>query len=311
MSTPTATIPPHPDLPDLPQRLRNWAHGYTPVSTGVELLIADGRWLTQPDFIDACVDVFEGYDHRDGLAPMACVRWDQVCRFLRDHIGCPASMARILIVAAELSGTDTGTPLADVVTHLDDTDTALVLDAIVHRAGWPQRQHAHVTNGHLVPRLRPVVGLVDRTSLWGSTCLELPGRLRAWTAVYAPDDSAAVELIVAHGSWLCRHDFVIGCVRWFRDFDATGTPTPMADVVWSQVPGLLADSDVTCTPALSAIAHIATELAGTASGVALEELIADLEDQDLALVLDTIAHAAGFAQRHHYHAVTGRMEARS
>jgi hypothetical protein len=124
-----------PPVPDLPNRLRLWAKGYLPVLTAVELLIAHERWLTRSDFVNACVDAFEGYDYIDGLAPMACVRWEQIPQFLRHASGTYSpGMSRVLRLAAEVAGT--GSPPDELPFSLDDSDTALVFHAVAHAAGW-------------------------------------------------------------------------------------------------------------------------------------------------------------------------------
>jgi hypothetical protein len=116
-----------PPVPDLPERLRCWARGYAPVSAGVELLIAHQGWIHRSDFVATCVDLFEGYDHVAGLAPMACVLWDQIPRYVRrPEVMCTESMGCVLELAAELCGADTGTPLDELLTNLDDDDADLV-----------------------------------------------------------------------------------------------------------------------------------------------------------------------------------------
>jgi hypothetical protein len=132
LSRPATIIASDPPVPDLPERLRCWAKGYGPASAGVELLIAHQRWIHRSDFVAACVDLFEGYDYLDGLAPMACVLWDRVPRYVhRPEVMCTESMGCVLALAAELCGADTGTPLDELLTNLDDDDAALVLDAIL------------------------------------------------------------------------------------------------------------------------------------------------------------------------------------
>ncbi|HEX6238916.1 MAG TPA: hypothetical protein VFZ68_17075 [Acidimicrobiales bacterium] len=106
--------------------LRRRAAGSYADEAAVELLIAHATWLGRRDFLTTCVD----YDH-DGHHPVVWVDWHAVPGFL-DRAPCSASEARILRLAAELSGIDTGTPLADLLCGLDDRNRGLVVDAIRH-----------------------------------------------------------------------------------------------------------------------------------------------------------------------------------
>jgi hypothetical protein len=293
-------------------RLRNWSAGYPPMSAGVELLIAHDYWLSQPGFVNACVDVFEALDHIDGLTPMAIVLWDRVpgflfdeeCSgFLFDRHCAPGRARRVLRLAAELCGADTATPLADLVVNLGDDTTALVLDAIAHHADWDQRHHAHTVTG------RPARANVTRLTARGTAQVELTDRLRAWSGVCRQDDPA-VELLIAHDVWLTRNDFVTDCVRQFRDCDPAGEGVAMADIVWDLVPRFLTWPDVHPTPGSSAVLALAAELAGADTATPLAELFADLDETDIALVLDAVARIAGWHDRHHTHTVTGRIDNR-
>jgi hypothetical protein len=52
--------------------------------------------------------------------------------------------------AAELAGTDTGTPILELIAGLDQINTALVLDGIAHAASWRERHVTHTVTGHIV-----------------------------------------------------------------------------------------------------------------------------------------------------------------
>lgn len=106
--------------------LCEWAAGSYADEAAVELLIAHGTWLHRDDFLARCVE----YDH-DGSRPVAWVDWDAIAAFL-DDTGCSSSEARMLRLAAELAGIDTGRPLADLLSGLDDRNSLLVVDAIAH-----------------------------------------------------------------------------------------------------------------------------------------------------------------------------------
>jgi hypothetical protein len=106
--------------------LRRRATGSYADEAAVELLIAHDMWLGRRDFLTACVD----YDH-DGHGPVVWVDWHAVPAFL-DGAPCSASEARVLRLAAELSGIDTACPLADLLCGLDDRNSALVVDAVAY-----------------------------------------------------------------------------------------------------------------------------------------------------------------------------------
>ena len=106
--------------------LRRRATGSYADEAAVELLISHGTWLGRRDFLAACVE----YDH-DGHDPVVWVDWHAVPAFV-GGAPCSTSEARILRLAAELSGIDTGCPLADLLCGLDDRNSTLVVDAIAH-----------------------------------------------------------------------------------------------------------------------------------------------------------------------------------
>jgi hypothetical protein len=112
----------------LARLLRASAAGYRPSEAAAQLLTEHRAWLDRRDFRQSCVE----YDH-DGTTPMAWVDWQAVPAFLdRADMGCSSSEARMLRLAAELAGVDTGQPLAELFASLDDHNSARVLDAIAH-----------------------------------------------------------------------------------------------------------------------------------------------------------------------------------
>jgi hypothetical protein len=114
-------------IPDqLAHLLRASAAGYYTDEAAAQLLCEHRTWLTRADFRAACVD----YDH-DGTTPVAWVEWPAVPAFV-DRAACSSSEVRVLRLAAELAGVDTGVPLAELLTSLDDTNSRLVLFAIAH-----------------------------------------------------------------------------------------------------------------------------------------------------------------------------------
>lgn len=114
------------DLDQLAGGLRASAAGYYPSEAATELLIAHASWLRRDDFLTACVD----YDH-DGSTPIVWIDWAAVPAFLA-KAPCSSSEARILRLIAELEGEDTGWPLVDLLTGLDDANSRLFLGAIAH-----------------------------------------------------------------------------------------------------------------------------------------------------------------------------------
>ena len=104
------------------------AAGYYPSEAAARLLVDHDRWLHRHDFTAACVE----YDH-DGTTPVAWVDWQTVPAFVdRAERTSSTTEAGVLRLAAELAGVDTATPLADLLSGLDDTNSRLVLDAIAH-----------------------------------------------------------------------------------------------------------------------------------------------------------------------------------
>jgi hypothetical protein len=110
----------------LAQLLDAWAAGSYPDEAAAQLLGRHGSWLRRADFLAACVN----YDHH-GTTPVAWIDWPAVPVFL-DRAACSSSETRMLRLAAELAGHDTGQPLADLLANLDDRNARIVADAIAH-----------------------------------------------------------------------------------------------------------------------------------------------------------------------------------
>lgn len=124
--------------------LRAHARGDYGTEAAVDLLIGHRRWLERPDFLDALV-LTDRERHR---TPLAWICWPQVPAFLADA-PCSSSEARILRLAASLAGTDPARPLSDLLTGLDDSNTALVAGAIAHA----------LTHGHQTDQGRRLAGV--------------------------------------------------------------------------------------------------------------------------------------------------------
>jgi hypothetical protein len=129
-TSPVTTLTPD----QLATLLRASAGGYYPEEAAARLICEHRSLLARDDFLAACVD----YDH-DGTTPVAWIDWPAVVDFA-DREPLSGSEARILRLAAELAGHDTGQPLAELITSLDDTNARLVLDAIAHALTWGGRR---------------------------------------------------------------------------------------------------------------------------------------------------------------------------
>jgi hypothetical protein len=127
-----------------------------------------------------------------------------------------------------------------------------------------------------------------------ATFAELAEALRAGTAgLYA--EEAAADLITAHGTWLHRPDFTAAAVERVTTYAGT----PAAFINWDAA---LA-ADLPCATSEYRILR----LAGHPTPEPLAELLSSLDEHNVALVLDAIAHTAGWHARHLTHTVTGHL----
>jgi hypothetical protein len=129
--------------------------------------------------------------------------------------------------------------------------------------------------------------------------VHLADALRAWARGLYPVE-AAVELLIAHGTWLRRGDFLDAC---------TGPcEGPAGEDDWSMVwidwPAVAAFEGASSSSEWR-IRQIAAELAGTNTSEPLGELLSSLDDTNTGLVLDAIAHARGWHARYVTRTVTG------
>jgi len=106
--------------------------------------------------------------------------------------------------------------------------------------------------------------------------------VRAAEGYYSSE--AAVRLLIDHGFWLRRKDFVRAAVdAWADDDKIVG-----AAIAWDRVPGL----QLPASGSEIRILDIATSIAG-ANGVDLREALSGLDATNVRLVLRSIALAAG------------------
>jgi len=132
---------------ELAAMLRAWASGLFPSEASVQLLIAHDVWLHRRDFRLTLVDaVDDGWGPKGTVVPMASIDWDRVEAFL---VSAPASTSEVSVLrlAASLAGTAISVPLRDATKGLDETNAALVLDAVAHRCGWHERGTARLITG--------------------------------------------------------------------------------------------------------------------------------------------------------------------
>jgi hypothetical protein len=127
---------------DLTAALRNCAAGLLPLEAGTQLLISNGTFLHRDDF--TCRFITCG---TSSGTPMAAIDWDTAITVLNSG-GIPSSGGerRILQLSASLAA---GTPvsLRDTVTGLDQDNTARLITAIRHAAGW-RSGNAGTDNGY-------------------------------------------------------------------------------------------------------------------------------------------------------------------
>lgn len=125
-------------LPRLAALLTAHAKGYYATEAATQLLIGHETWLQRSDFLAACVWAATD-DDRDG--PVTQFDADEITRVWVDWESIPAfaatapcsgSESRILRLVAELVGYDTATPLDELLSGLDDTNSAKVVVAIAH-----------------------------------------------------------------------------------------------------------------------------------------------------------------------------------
>jgi hypothetical protein len=141
---------------------------------------------------------------------------------------------------------------------------------------------------------------LDPTTL---TVEELAPMLRAWAVgIYAGE--AAVELLIAHDSWLRRRDFLSTLVDAVVDgWGPEGVIVPMASIDWDRVEAFLATAPASSSEA--AILRLAASLAGATNTTPLRDLTGGLDDANAALVLDALAHRYGWHERGTARLVTG------
>lgn len=135
----------------------------------------------------------------------------------------------------------------------------------------------------------------------------LAAQLRAW----ASGDhriEAAVDLLIAHQSWLRRGDFLAACVH-ATDPDLVTIGLPARWLNFDEA-AHIAQGGPASLPASDSelqVLGIAASLADAHHDRSLHDLLTGLDDRNIALVLDAIAHAAGWHQTDNAYTVTGHV----
>ena len=113
-----------------------------PLEAAVDLLIAHHTWLRRRDFRRAALRVSD-----DG-PELIGVDWT-AARDLTERAPASRSELAMLTIAARLAGQDHPCDLGDVLTGLDQTNTAIVLHAIAHSVGWHEHGHCELVAGNV------------------------------------------------------------------------------------------------------------------------------------------------------------------
>lgn len=136
----------------LAEQLRAWARGHYPTEAAVDLLLAHRSWLARRDFRDACVGTPQVLGVPLANQDIAVLDFDEAAVIAEGgpH-GLPASDSelQILAIAVSLAGYALDRSLADLIVGLDPINTARVLHAIAHAAGWHERGYVQTVSGHV------------------------------------------------------------------------------------------------------------------------------------------------------------------
>lgn len=143
------------------------------------------------------------------------------------------------------------------------------------------------------------------------TTEDLAAMLRVWTSgLYTSE--AAVELLIGHRSWLRRADFLHACVEVVEDGFFNGREVPMAAIDWREARAGLDDGVFGGSSTDLQILRLAISMSGDYTPpdpTSLGELIPGLDARNTSLVLESIAHLAGWHEQHQARRVTGELPA--
>ncbi|MQB02245.1 MAG: hypothetical protein GEU78_18715, partial [Actinobacteria bacterium] len=100
---------------------------------------------------------------------------------------------------------------------------------------------------------------------------------------------AAVELLIGHGFWLCRNDFLDVAVEFGR---GVVDGSPMAAVDWERAAAALEAGRLPCSDSEAQMLRLAVSIA---DGVPLDlgRAVSGLDEHNIVLVAAAMAQAAG------------------
>jgi hypothetical protein len=106
-----------------------------------------------------------------------------------------------------------------------------------------------------------------------------------------PPEEAAVGLVIAHGVWLARDDFLTTCVDVEEHAVTHRRSTTAADIDWyaARVIAARAEADESAAAADVAVLRVAASIAIGDLGIAAGRL----DEHTIDLVMTAIAHVAG------------------
>ena len=121
----------------------------------------------------------------------------------------------------------------------------------------------------------------------------LPAELALDAALRAGADGsvcamAAVELVIEHGTWLSRHDFVVGFTETVHGFDNV----PMAFVDWAPAIDALSAGQLACSSSEEQLLRVAASLA-EGIPINLSDAACSFDQTNAARVARALLSAAG------------------
>jgi hypothetical protein len=143
--------------------------------------------------------------------------------------------------------------------------------------------------------------VLDPTTL---TPPELAPMLRT-SAEGVPSQEAAANLVISHGVWLRRPDFLRDCVVAVDHGMHYGTRVPMAAISWQRTAAFLEQAPASRTE--TAVLRLACSIGGVDTG-ALGDLTAGLDPANTARVLDAVAHGASWHRQGFRYTVDGHQD---
>lgn len=137
---------------------------------------------------------------------------------------------------------------------------------------------------------------------------ELTDRLQAWAQGWYPAE-AGIALLSRHQQWLVRREFLTKCVRLTDGRDRDGL-APMAAIDWARAAQLLDQGAFIGSSSELQVLAAAVSLAGEQPrAYDLGSVVTRLDTANVTLLLNAVAHAAGWHQRGVSALVAGRFDA--